>query len=186
MREIGALKDRGYTIAEIAAKIDFTPDYIAAICYLLEHGENRLLAAVERGVMPANVAIEIARAAESEVQEALPEAYESRALPGNQVLAIRRIIQQRNQMGKGGQPGGRRVSGGAKITAAALIQSYQNKAQRQELLAKKAELAQNRVIFVVNALRRLLADEDFVTLLRAEAMHTLPRPLAEKLELVEA
>ena len=27
---------------------DFTPDYIAAICYLLEHGEERLLAAVTR------------------------------------------------------------------------------------------------------------------------------------------
>ena len=49
MREIGALKERGYTNTEIAAKIDFTPDYIAAICYLLDHGEERLLAAVERG-----------------------------------------------------------------------------------------------------------------------------------------
>jgi ParB family chromosome partitioning protein len=48
IREIGALKERGYTIAEIAAKIDFTPDYIAAVCYLLEHGEERLLVAVER------------------------------------------------------------------------------------------------------------------------------------------
>ena len=38
-----------YTNAEIAAKIDFTPDYAAAICYLLEHGEERLLIAIERG-----------------------------------------------------------------------------------------------------------------------------------------
>ncbi|MEA2755158.1 MAG: ParB family transcriptional regulator, chromosome partitioning protein, partial [Aliidongia sp.] len=37
------------------------------------------------------------------------------------------------------------------------------------------------LLFVVNALRRLLADEHFVTLLRAEAMHSLPRPLAERL-----
>lgn len=36
-------------------------------------------------------------------------------------------------------------------------------------------------IFVVNALQRLLADEHFVTLLRAEKMLTLPRPLAERL-----
>jgi ParB family chromosome partitioning protein len=54
----------GYTNAEIAAKIDLTPDYIAAICYLLEHGEERLLVAVERGVMPANVAMEIRRASQ--------------------------------------------------------------------------------------------------------------------------
>ncbi|HWO85600.1 MAG TPA: plasmid partitioning protein RepB C-terminal domain-containing protein [Stellaceae bacterium] len=51
-----------YTNAEIAAKIDFTPDYAAAICYLLEHGEERLLIAIERGLMPANIAMEIARA----------------------------------------------------------------------------------------------------------------------------
>lgn len=76
-------------------KIDFTPDYIAAICYLLEHGEERLLAAVERGVMPANIAVEIARAPDGEVQQALAEAYENKLLPGNQVLAIRRIILQR-------------------------------------------------------------------------------------------
>jgi ParB family chromosome partitioning protein len=92
MREIGALKDRGYTSAEITAKIDFTPDYISAICYLLEHGEARLVAAVERGVMPANIAVEIARAPDHDVQQALAEAYENKLLPGNQILAIRRII----------------------------------------------------------------------------------------------
>ena len=91
MREIGALKERGYTNTEIGAKIDFTPDYIAAICYLLEHGEERLLAAVERGVMPANIAVEIARAPDGDVQQALAEAYEKKLLPGNQVLAIRHI-----------------------------------------------------------------------------------------------
>ena len=48
MPEIGALNKRGYTIAETAAKTDFTHDYIGAVCYLLEHGEERLLAAVER------------------------------------------------------------------------------------------------------------------------------------------
>src|SRR6202008_1074678 len=94
MRAIGALKERGYTNAEIAVKTDFTPDYIAAVCYLLEHGEERLLVAVERGVMPANIAIEIARAPESDVQQALADAYENKLLPGNQVLAIRRIILQ--------------------------------------------------------------------------------------------
>jgi ParB family transcriptional regulator, chromosome partitioning protein len=76
MREIGALKKRGYNNAEIAAKTDFTPDYIAAICYLLEHGEERLLIAVERGVMPANIAMGIARSPDGDVQRALAEAYE--------------------------------------------------------------------------------------------------------------
>jgi ParB family transcriptional regulator, chromosome partitioning protein len=185
MREIGALKSRGYSNAEIAAKIDFSPEYVGAICYLLEHGENRLLVAVERGVMPPNIAIEIARASESEVQQALAEAYEKKALPGNQVLAIRRIIQQRNQLGKGGRSATPRAGGSGKVTAAALIQSYQKEAQRQKVLVKKANLTQSRLIFVVNAVRSLFDDDNFVTLLRAEGMHTLPRPLAAQLDLVE-
>jgi ParB family chromosome partitioning protein len=186
MREIGSLKNRGYNNAEIAGKIDFSPDYVGAICFLLEHGENRLLVAVERGLMPPNIAIEIARAPEAEVQQALADAYEAKALPGKQILAIRRIIQQRNQMGKGGSGSSGRAGSGAKVTAASLVQSYQKEAEHQKLLVKKADLTQSRLLFIVNALRRLFGDDDFVSLLRAEGMHTLPRPLAAQLELVEA
>src|ERR1700726_3536654 len=186
MREIGALKARGYSNAKIAAKIDFTADYIASICYLLEHGEERLLAAVERGVMPANIAMEIARAPDGDIQRALAEAYENKLLPGNQILAIRRIILQRNQRRKSLPRTARGVPNTEKVTAAALIQSYENEAARQRLRVKKADLAQTRLSFVVNALRRLFEEEEFLTLLRAEAMHTLPRPLAEQLELSEA
>jgi len=185
IREIGALKERGYSNSEIAAKIDFTPDYVGAISYLLEHGEERLLVAVERGVMSDNIAMEIARSPDSEVQRALAEAYENKLLPGNQILAIRRIILQRNQRRK--KPhSGRAAPHTGKVTAASLIKSYENEAQRQRLLVKKADLAQTWLSFIVNALRRLYADEEFLTLLRAEAMHTLPRPLAEQLELAEA
>ena len=183
---INVERKRRYTNAEIAAKIDFTVDYIAAICYLLEHGEERLVAAVERGVMPANIAIEIARAPDGDIQQALAEAYENKLLPGNQILAIRRIILQRNQRRKSPARTGRGVPNTGKLTAAALIQSYETEAQRQKLLVKKADLAQTRLTFIVNALRRLYADEEFLTLLRCEAVHTLPRPLAEQLELAEA
>jgi ParB family chromosome partitioning protein len=67
------------------------------------------------------------------------------------------------------------------VTADALIRAYRKETERQKLLVKKASLAQSRLLFVVNALRRLLNDEHFVTLLRAEAMHTLPGPLAERI-----
>ena len=155
MREIGALKDRGYTNAEIAAKIDFTPDYIAAICYLLEHGEERLLAAVERGVMPANIAMEIARAPDGDIQQALAEAYENKLLPGNQILAIRRIILQRNQRRKKPHRG-RGVTAHRKGYRGVADQELRERSATQTLLVRKADLAQTRLSFVVNALRRLL------------------------------
>jgi ParB family transcriptional regulator, chromosome partitioning protein len=98
---------------------------------------------------------------------------------------IRRIILQRNEHRKKPHRG-RGAPHTGKLTAAVLIRSYETEAQRQKLLVKKADLAQTRLIFIVNALRRLYADEEFLTLLRAEAMHSLPKPLAEQLELAEA
>src|SRR5436853_485875 len=100
MREIGALRERGYSHQEIATKTDFSEEYVLAICYLLDHGEERLLAGVERGVIPPSIAMEIARAQDADVQRALAEAYEEKKLPGNQVIAIRRIVEQRTILGK--------------------------------------------------------------------------------------
>lgn len=183
IREIGALKERGYSITQIASKVDFSPEYVSAICYLLENGEERILDAMERGIIPHSIAMEIARAKDSEVQSALAEAYESGSLPGNQVLAIRRIVEQRNLVGKTihtANPRGQKP--GKRITAGSLIRSYRKETERQKLIVKKASMAQNRLLFIVNALRRLLEDENFLNLLRAEAVHTLPKPLAERLE----
>jgi ParB family chromosome partitioning protein len=186
MREIGALRERGYSVADISKKTDLSTDYIGAICYLLEHGENRLLVAVERGVMPPNIAIEIARASEAEVQQALADAYENKVIPGNQVLAIRRIIQARQRLGKGTEGSAVRSAGPGKVTAQSLIQSYQKEVKRQKLMTKKSELAESRLAFVINAVSRLLADDAFLGLLRQEDMESLPRPLAQRLGLEEA
>jgi ParB family chromosome partitioning protein len=183
MREIGALKARGYSHAQIAAKVDFSSEYVYAICYLLEHGEERLVAAVERGAIPPTIAIEIARAKESDVQAALAEVYETGAMPRNQMRAIRRIIEQRNSSGTTihtVHTGSRKDS--KKVTASVLVRSYRKQTERQKLLVKKATLAQSRLVFIVNALRSLLAEEHFTTLLRAEKANSLPKPLAERVE----
>lgn len=182
IHEIASLRERGYSIAEIASKTDFSDEYIYAVCYLLEHGEERLLTGMEKGIIPPTIAVEIARAKDGDVQKALAEAYEQKTIPGNQIIAIRRIVEQRNLTGKLVHSVGRiSRSSGRRPTASSLVRAYRRETERQKLLVKKASLAQSRLLFVVNALKRLLADAHFVTLLRAEAMHTIPRPLAERI-----
>jgi ParB family chromosome partitioning protein len=182
MRSIGELRKRGYTISEIASKTDFSEEYIHAICFLLENGEQRLLAAVDRGLIPPTVAMEIARAKDTDIQQALADAYERKALPGRQVLAIRRIIEQRASSGKlmkAHSPRGSRTT--PRVTAETLVRAYRKETERQRLLVKKAGITQQRLLFVINALRRLFADENFVTLLRAERLLTVPTPIADRI-----
>src|SRR6202035_4608258 len=59
LQDIGTLRGRGYDDDEIAAKIGVSSDYIRMIGTLLEKGEERLIAAVEAGILPLNMAIEI-------------------------------------------------------------------------------------------------------------------------------
>lgn len=183
VQAIGGLRERGYTHAEIAAKVDFSVEYTKAICFLLDNGEEKLLNAVERGVMPYSIATEIARAKEGDVQRALAQAYEEKAIPGNQVLAIRTIIAQRTASGKGIHHRNPRTRRSSKpVTSENLIRAYQRETERQKLLVNRATLARSRLLFVCNALKRLLADDHFLALLRAEGLHTLPRALAERIE----
>lgn len=179
--EINSLKKRGYSTSQIAAKVDFSPEYIQAICYLMDHGEERLLTAVEKKLIPHSIAMEIARAKDGDVQKALAEAYESGSIPGNQILTIRRIIEQRNLTGKSIHSTNKNSSHQKRaVTSSALIRAYRKETDRQKLVVKKATLVQSRLIFVVNALRNLLKERTFVKLLRTESMHTLPRPISER------
>ena len=54
---------------------------------------------------------------------------------------------------------------------------YQREAEKQRLLVKKSDFAQTRLLFVVEAIKDLLADEGFTTLLRAEGLEQIPRAL---------
>ncbi|WP_404365833.1 plasmid partitioning protein RepB C-terminal domain-containing protein [Sphingomonas sp. MMS24-J45] len=186
VREVGALRQRGYGNAEIAEKIGFSTEYVYSINMLLEKGEERLLDAVERGIIPHTIAAEIAKATDADVQRALTDAYEAGQLPGDQVLAIRRIVDDRNMIGKGIKSIRHGTRTAQAPTATTLVRAYQKEVDRQKMLVKKAHLTQGRLTFIVGALGKLLAEDHFVQILRAEGLASLPHPIAQRLGITEA
>ena len=66
-----------------------------------------------------------------------------------------------------------------RISSETLVRAYEKEVSRQKLMIKKAEITQSRLLFVVEAMRTLASDTNFVTLLRAENLSTMPRPLAD-------
>ena len=67
------------------------------------------------------------------------------------------------------------------MTSTDLMQIYQREAEKQRILVKKSDFTQTRLLFIVEALRDLLSDEGFTTLLRAEQLETMPRALAMRI-----
>ncbi|NOD36616.1 MULTISPECIES: plasmid partitioning protein RepB C-terminal domain-containing protein [unclassified Ruegeria] len=184
MREIGNLRKRGYNDRQIANKIGVTSDYVGMIAGLLERGEERLVSAVETGLLPLNLAIDISKTDAEGGQRALMDAYTQKKLRGKKLAAVRRLIQQRDVRGPHLHRNRYGRSDGAKrrLTSDALVRAYQQEAERQKILIKKAELTQGRLMFVVEAFRALRDDDHFVTLLRAEGLDTLPTYLSQSLD----
>lgn len=181
VREIGNLKRRGYKIAEIAQKTDLTPDYVRGIIRLLEQGEERLINAVETGYIPISMAVEISAAKDEDAQRALLSAYESKKLRGRELIKVRRLIEQRRIRGKSLRSG-LRVSS-SNLTANAIVRTYRQEVDRQKVLIRKAKLCEDRLVFIVSALKQLFEDENFFNLLKAESIDSLPKYIADQIRM---
>lgn len=182
MREIGELRKRGYSESDIARKIGVHNSWVSMVVSLLERGEERLLSAVETGLIPVTMAIEVAKAETEEAQNLLLDAYETGKLKGKKLASVRRLLDQRlRSRSKGIHSSRMGPRGGRRITANDLLQVYQREAEKQRLLVKKSDFTQTRLLFIVEAIKDLLSDEGFVTLLRAEGLETMPRALAIKI-----
>jgi ParB family chromosome partitioning protein len=177
LQDIGGMKDRGYTVQDIARKTGLSGEYVYAVLHLLRKGEQRLLRAVESGQMPFTVALEIAEADGAGIQSALQSAYESNLLRGRKLLAVKRILEIRRNQGKGLKVYEKRST---PISSEALVRAYEEDANRKKLLIRRAEAAKSRLSLIIEALRRLLKDQIFVRLLSEEGFADLPAPIASR------
>lgn len=180
LASIEQLRTQGYDKKAIAQKTGLTTEYVYGILALLKHGEERLLVAVQRGRIPLNAALSIVGAGNDDkaVQTALQDAYESGTLKGRQLLHARRVIEKRQSFGRSIARGTPRTK--TDVSSSSLIRVYQKEVERQKMMVKKSESTQQRLLFVVGALRELFTDEHFTTLLRAEGLDSLPKYLAER------
>ena len=93
-------------------------------------------------------------------------------------MNARRVIERRKALGRSAARNMTHTS--AAVTTSSLVRTYEREVERQKAMVRKAEFTQQRLLFVVGALRQLFADENFVNLLRAEGLASLPKYLAER------
>jgi ParB family chromosome partitioning protein len=89
------------------------------------------------------------------------------------------LVEQRRRRGKGFRSGGRHEPG--VVSSTELLRTYRENVEKKRLLIRKSEICRDRLVFVTQALRSLFADENFVTLLRAKGLDTLPRNPSDRL-----
>ncbi len=176
--EVRNLVDRGYKAEQIAKKLGLDKTHAYGVVHLLEHGENVLLQAVDAGRIPIRIAVVIATGTTEDVQAALIDAYENGDLRGAKLAMARRIIAMR--LVRDREVG--RLSSKRKPTAEVLIEEYEQYVQRQRSAILRSNAVNHRLMILATAMKRLLADENYVTLLRAESILDLPKHLADRIQ----
>ncbi|RKE86266.1 plasmid partitioning protein RepB C-terminal domain-containing protein [Rhizobium sp. AG855] len=181
LQDIGEMKKRGHSVADIARMTDLSAEYVYAVVRLLENGEERLLRAVEVGQIPFSVALEIAEAEDHDIQAALQSAYERKLLRGKKLMAAKRIVEQRRQQGKSlkNKPGVK--ANRRPMSSDRLLQAFQDDVDRKKILIRRAEATKARLTFVTQAIGKLLRDSRFPALLSEEGLRSLPEGLASRI-----
>jgi ParB family chromosome partitioning protein len=177
LQEIERLKAREYSNAEIGRKLGIGDSTVSGLLSLKKAGEERLLQAALSGKIPISVAKDIASTKNIEAQRALLKAYEKNQLNQASIRTVKRLLAHRRFLGKRRKP-----SEKTRITSAdSLVNAYRKEGQRMKLLIRKAKICDTKLTFVVTAFNTLLKDENFINLLRAETLFTIPKNLWAKL-----
>ncbi|HEY9594377.1 MAG TPA: ParB/RepB/Spo0J family partition protein [Spirochaetia bacterium] len=181
-REYVAMKERGYTISEIARKVGLSETYVAGAIRLLSKGEERLVDAVERNEIPISVAMDIARLDDETMQQNLADAYATEGLRGRELQRVRRVVAQRKLIGKGlrATPGTRRKT--RANSRVSVMRAYKKEASRREALVKKSRLYEEQVGFLLTSYKALFKDKTFVSIIRTEKLSDFPKPLLEAMK----
>lgn len=182
MDEIVRFREQGLDNNEIGRRLGISPNSISCYLNLRRAGEERLLQAVLRGTIPVSIAIEISNIKDIEAQRAFLEAYQSNRLTRNSIRAVKRVMDQRRLMGKDVPKHAART----KTSAETIIHTFRKLTDQQRRTATKARACEQKLMFVVTALKRLLDDEDFRNLLRAERIDSLPEFIAQKVDSIRA
>ena len=183
LQEIGSMKSRGQTVSDIAYRTGLSPEYVHAVLRLLENGEERLLRAVEARQIPFSVALEIAELDDQGIQAALQKAYERKELRGKRLLAAKKLVEARRVRGKrvrttkSKHPAGRIRP----LSADAIVRAYEEDVRKKRALIRQAESTHHRLLFIAEAMRRLLQDRRLQELLSEENIDSVPQSLAERL-----
>jgi ParB family chromosome partitioning protein len=172
VREVRSLMERGHKSAAIADKLGLDVTYINNVVRLLRKGEDRLIAQVEAGAIPLSIAVQIACASGADAQKALSDAYEKGDLRGSKFRTVQALIARRFGKKRSVETKAKPVSGKD------LVREYEQHTQRQRSLVRRANMVRGRLAMLRSAMSRLLEDDHFVTLLRAEALDKLPESLS--------
>ena len=169
-REVKRMHDSGFTLAQIGAIVGRVQSYVGDYIRLVEQGEERLLTGVEQGLFSMVFAIRVARADDATIQHILMDAFDSGILNSANTPRVRRIIELRLNRGKVPERRDRPNAYSLKQLKADISRVTKEK----ESFVNESVRKENRLLTLLDGLRSLWKDEDFLVLATQQGLGEWP------------
>ncbi|EKT64902.1 ParB/RepB/Spo0J family partition protein [Providencia alcalifaciens] len=175
MESVRQLKKQGLSDKVIGERLGYTSNWVQSVVGLLDKGEKKLLAAFEAGHIPLYLAVDISRADDEAMQNALTDALISGSIKGRQINIIKRIIENRKKGFKGvANTSFTPNRSQKKYTPEELALIYQKNAEEHKEIQVKAKYVKETLLAVKEIFKNLTTDNHFRELLSKNNINDIP------------
>lgn len=171
-REVKRLRDSGWALDRIARLVNKSAEYVREYIGLAEKGEERLIKAVEQGIIPISLAVEIAQADNATVQHVLMDAFDKGILTSGNFPTVRRIVETRVYSSK--RTAHPRADGTPMYSVKQLRNDIARITREKEAFVREASVKENRLLMLLQDMHEMRGNESFAAMVKAEGLDQWP------------
>lgn len=143
---------------------------------LIEHGDRRLINAVEQQRIAVRAAIAISREPNGELQQLLAKGIESGLFDANEISAVRKIIQNRMRFLQANQAKKEsKNSGRLELSIEALRKEIKRKLDKWDDFIRRSRRNENQITILSDSCTRLFEDSDWLEVIEAQKLTEFPK-----------
>jgi len=176
-REMKRMHDAGFTFAKIASIVGKNHGYVADYINLVAQGEDRLVEGVEQGLFSISFAVQVAQSDDSTIQNVLMDAFDDGLVNCNTVIRVRKLLELRLNRGKSPQKKPRPDTDAYNLKD--LAKEISKATKDKEDFVRETTRKENRLLTLLMGTSVLIADAQFVALLKTVELSTPPQLTGE-------
>lgn len=171
---IKGFADTGMPIEQIALILDRPPDKIRQYLQLISKGDKILIEAVERGTVSVSSALAIIVESDGDLQALLTRGIENRLFDFSEIPAVRKLIHAKMKFY---QDNAKRAEKPKyqNMTLDDLRKEIKKTLDKQEEFIRKSRRHENQLLVLTEDLKRLFADNEWITLLQSNGLDNYPK-----------
>lgn len=168
-RELLRLKEAGMTYKKISQLAGKSVAHIKTYITLIERGEERLIAGVEKKLFPIQFAYQVSLANSDSIQHLLMDAFDSGLINGSNTARIREFIESRFA-------GYKKMNGSSRVIGVEELKAELQKAlDDTEAYTHQIKAKENRLVMLTQYLEDLTEDQYFIELLKKYNLSQFPK-----------